>query len=250
MNALISIYMNRCPICNIEYKQITVQHIRKHKLSVDDFKLKYPNVVLCNINAITKIKNKTSNSIILDNIRCLHCNTLIISSDRKKRKFCSHICSASYYAKDRKIADKICSICGNNVKGRNVTKHDRNCSITHTKEHKYMSYVKKWLDGTIQGYYNDINYAIKPFVRRFLFEKYNNKCQKCGWSVMNEFTNMIPLHVHHIDGNCMNTQIDNLELLCPNCHSLTKTHGSHNNGNSKRERYTKSSKSINATVAE
>lgn len=30
-----------------------------------------------------------------------------------------------------------------------------------------------------------------------------------------------PLDLHHIDGNNKNNKIDNLQVLCPNCHSLT-----------------------------
>jgi len=33
----------------------------------------------------------------------------------------------------------------------------------------------------------------------------------------------IPLELDHIDGNHQNNALDNLRLLCPNCHSLTPT---------------------------
>ena len=50
---------------------------------------------------------------------------------------------------------------------------------------------------------------------------------------VNEFTGKIPLEVHHIDGDCTNNKEENLQLLCPNCHSLTENFGSRNK-NSKR----------------
>ena len=46
-----------------------------------------------------------------------------------------------------------------------------------------------------------------------------NKCECCGinqWMGKN-----LTLELHHIDGNKYNNNIDNLQLLCPNCHSLT-----------------------------
>lgn len=45
------------------------------------------------------------------------------------------------------------------------------------------------------------------------------KCEKCGrteWEGQR-----IPLCVHHIDGNHINNQIENLQVLCPNCHAQT-----------------------------
>jgi 5-methylcytosine-specific restriction endonuclease McrA len=33
----------------------------------------------------------------------------------------------------------------------------------------------------------------------------------------------IPLELDHIDGSHQNNTLDNLRLLCPNCHSLTPT---------------------------
>lgn len=45
------------------------------------------------------------------------------------------------------------------------------------------------------------------------------KCEKCGrteWEGQK-----IPLCIHHIDGNHINNQIENLQVLCPNCHAQT-----------------------------
>ena len=49
----------------------------------------------------------------------------------------------------------------------------------------------------------------------------NEKCAKCGLSHwMNE---KLSLEVDHIDGDRQNDVRENLEALCPNCHSLTPT---------------------------
>lgn len=50
----------------------------------------------------------------------------------------------------------------------------------------------------------------------------------------------IPLELNHKDGNSENHKENNLEFLCPNCHSLTPTYKGRNRGNgrhSRRERY-------------
>ncbi len=46
-----------------------------------------------------------------------------------------------------------------------------------------------------------------------------HKCENCG---LEEWQGKkIPLEVHHIDGNELNSGLSNLQILCPNCHALT-----------------------------
>lgn len=47
------------------------------------------------------------------------------------------------------------------------------------------------------------------------------KCEKCGNTEW--LGQPINLEVHHIDGNRSNNDLNNLQLLCPNCHSYTET---------------------------
>lgn len=47
-----------------------------------------------------------------------------------------------------------------------------------------------------------------------------HKCEKCLNEVWNEMK--IPLEIHHKDGNNLNNELDNLQLLCPNCHAQTE----------------------------
>lgn len=47
-----------------------------------------------------------------------------------------------------------------------------------------------------------------------------HKCEQCG---LEKWLNQkIPLEVHHIDGDHKNNVLENLQLLCPNCHALTE----------------------------
>lgn len=45
------------------------------------------------------------------------------------------------------------------------------------------------------------------------------KCESCGLTEW--MGKQIPLELHHKDGNQGNINLDNLQLLCPNCHTLT-----------------------------
>ena len=60
---------------------------------------------------------------------------------------------------------------------------------------------------------------IKKMVEEGVKER---KCESCG---LTEWKGEeIPLELHHIDGNHFNNDLDNLQLLCPNCHSLTDSY--------------------------
>lgn len=64
-------------------------------------------------------------------------------------------------------------------------------------------------------------FELSPVLKRkFLIEKFSGCCQECGYSKTRENGRSI-LTVHHIDGNRKNNVIENLQLLCPNCHTLT-----------------------------
>ena len=49
-----------------------------------------------------------------------------------------------------------------------------------------------------------------------------HRCERCGETRWLE--EPIPLEVHHIDGDSLNNEMDNLKLLCPNCHALTENY--------------------------
>lgn len=130
---------------------------------------------------------------------------------------------------NRKEPLHFCEYCGNKL--TDYCKGKRFCCHKCQIEYQYENYIKDWKEGKENGIKKP--YGISNYIKRYLFEKNNNKCEKCGWSEKNETTGNIPLQIHHIDGDCTNNKEDNLQLLCPNCHSLTDTFGN-SNKNSKR----------------
>lgn len=103
-------------------------------------------------------------------------------------------------------------------------------------DYQYKQYIERWKNGEENGLVGE--YSLSQTIRKYLFKKHNNKCEKCGWGEVNPHTNKVPLQVHHIDGNCQNNKEENLQLLCPNCHSLTENFGSRNkNATSGRTAY-------------
>lgn len=72
--------------------------------------------------------------------------------------------------------------------------------------------------------YSKKDIVISSKLRRKLIEDglKENKCERCGLS--DWLGEKIPLELHHKDGNHFNNDISNLEINCPNCHSLTPNH--------------------------
>lgn len=48
-------------------------------------------------------------------------------------------------------------------------------------------------------------------------------CEFCGWSEKSS-DGRIPVELDHINGDRFDNRIQNLRILCPNCHSLQPTH--------------------------
>jgi hypothetical protein len=117
---------------------------------------------------------------------------------------------------------RYCLNCGKELDGSQVKYCSNKCQMEYQKAKK----INEWKKHP-ERFISESGYE---FVRNYLLEKYDNKCEKCGWGEENQYTHSVPLEVHHIDGDCTNNREDNLQLLCPNCHSLTENFGSRNKG--------------------
>lgn len=169
----------------------------------------------------------------------------------KTQRFCSRSCSASITNKSRtqtietrlKISkslrgesvneiyqDQVCKYCGKPI--QNIFKELDFCCNECRTRYFYELKVNDWLENPS----NVKTTFIPRYIKQWLKETRGEKCEICGWHETNEFTNTIPLQIHHIDGDCTNNSPENLQILCPNCHSLTNNYCSRNMGKSKRNR--------------
>lgn len=156
---------------------------------------------------------------------CLQCGKPI-PYEHRDNKFCDSSCAASYnnkgVIKRSKKELRYCLCCGKELN----THQSKYCSNECQSRYEQQEWVERWKSEKISGTTGEQYYSHR--IRRYLFEKYNNSCQCCGWNIVNPHTGLVPLQVHHIDGDCKNNKEENLQLLCPNCHALTENFGSRN----------------------
>ena len=119
--------------------------------------------------------------------------------------------------RDREKKEKECLNCGKAIVNMNVY-----CNNTCQSEYQTKLKLNEWLNG--KNIIQKGGCSIPPWMRRHLLEQSNHKCSECGWGETNQHSGNIPLEIDHIDGNAYNNDITNLKVLCPNCHSLTKTY--------------------------
>ena len=117
---------------------------------------------------------------------------------------------------------KNCIYCGKILFGKQEKYCSHECQTLKHRE----DYIVKWKSGEELGWTKSS--GLSTHIRNYLLDKVGHKCQKCGWSERHPITLRIPLEVHHVDGDYRNCQEENLEVLCPNCHSLTPNFGSLN----------------------
>lgn len=125
-----------------------------------------------------------------------------------------------------------CLFCGKELINHQTKYCSQRCQINYQQQ----QYINDWKDGRKNGLKGE--YQLSNHIKRYMLEKVQYKCEKCGWSKINPFTNTIPLEIHHKDGDYTHNTEDNLEVLCPNCHSLTENYKNANkSGRQGRKKY-------------
>jgi hypothetical protein len=110
------------------------------------------------------------------------------------------------------------------------------CSNKCQADFQYKKFIENWQSGLINGNKGKDFPQLSNHLKRFLLEKFGEKCWLCKWDKIHPVTNKVPLEVNHIDGNSLNNSEINLQLICPNCHSLTVNFRNLNKGSGRAHR--------------
>ena len=139
-----------------------------------------------------------------------------VFSLKTRAKYCSLMCARARYGER-----DACPTCGAVV----PTRKKRYCTIKCHHEFLFRKRVAQLENGNYPPFR-----TTSYFVRRYLIRSLGERCSKCGWAEKHPTTGNVPVEIEHIDGDWQNNAIDNLTLLCPNCHALTPTYRALNRG--------------------
>ncbi len=155
--------------------------------------------------------------ILLTMVTCPQCGSEV---KREAATYCSLSC-ARKQPRSKRIPTKVCAVCPNTI-----AHNYKYCS----KECKHKGLAEKGA-----RHFDDVYFAagVKRNTghtrTRLIDSGYREaKCEKCDIVEWNGLP--APLQLDHIDGDRLNNLIDNLRILCANCHAQTDTFCGKNHG--------------------
>ena len=226
-----------CKQCSREFQKYEPEYNSSLKAGRQNFfcNLKCATVFQCHQRAIRNRENYYKAPNI-----CKYCNVIIQYEKKETQKiYCSRKCSLLdnkeimniHRTKHGEYCDKQCRICNK------ISKY-KTCSYSCRTELSRINRMNKLKNNLFPNTPSNGN-----TIRKALIDIRGVRCESCNlskWNIKNILSNQsietdIPLTLHHMDGNASNNRIENLQLLCWNCHSLTDNYGSRNKNSARRE---------------
>ena len=101
-----------------------------------------------------------------------------------------------------------------------TTKLDKNRSLYFSETGIQLINKQRYRD-TVDILQKNVSYPSSKLLHRLYKEGLKEKrCERC--KITEWEGEPISFHLHHKDGDRLNNELENLQVLCPNCHSLTE----------------------------
>lgn len=167
------------------------------------------------------------NEYLISPSKCVNCSSEL-NYESRNNKFCNRSCSAQYNNSNhpKRIASTMLEI--NCLECGKTTTNPRYCSRKCNSNHLKRIANQKVINGV----------GSHLQVKRYLIETFGNICMSCDDT--HKRGKRLVMELEHKNGDAYDNRLDNCELLCPSCHSVTDTYKGKNKGNgraARRQRY-------------
>ena len=216
-------YIKKYPNAEIEDKQLALDR-QNHKRGK-----KYKEIYnIEKANDIIKRKSKALTKYKLIEKKCKLCDKVFIKKENSEQKYCSTICKFAGLKKEKK--EFKCKECGNKIIDY-IISNRQFCS--HRCADKFNSdisrinaiccncgkYVNKKLNQIKSGNIFCSKECKKNYKRIKLKQNYKLKAFAVYGKICSRCNSLKNIVVHHKDGNRLNNDIENLDIMCRSCHS-------------------------------
>lgn len=198
--------MVQCKICDTELRQIHWSHLRKHGISIGEYKLKFGNNTMDN-----------DLKMMWKSLKPWKGKHRSLKTKKKISKAVSLSLKEQYRTGKRKPV---------------IIKYWKNKNLPEYMRNKISKSLRKSTSNKLENHpawkggisFEPYGIEFNTLLKKVIYKRFDYKCCVCKRKMMKGNGKF---QVHHIDYNKQNNSIENLVLLCCSCHPKTNWNREH-----------------------